>query len=69
MKLIIATPSPFARKVRVTLREKNIDFEEIIDVPWSKNTLIKCINPLGKIPILLHENNKLLFDSRVIVQI
>ena len=68
MQLIIATPSPFARKARVALREKNIDFEEIIDVPWNKNTLTKDINPLGKIPILLHNNSEPLFDSRVIVQ-
>ncbi len=68
MKLIIATPSPFSRKARVALREKNIDFEEIIDVPWNKNTLTKNINPLGKIPILLHKNSEPLFDSRVIVQ-
>ena len=27
MKLIIATPSPFARKVRVVLREKGMKFE------------------------------------------
>ncbi len=39
MKLIIATPSPYARKVRVILREKNINYEEIIDVPWNTNTL------------------------------
>jgi len=68
MKLIIATPSPFARKVRVALREKNIDFEEIIDIPWNKNTLTKDINPLGKIPIFLRKNHRPLFDSRVIVE-
>lgn len=28
MKLVIAKPSPFARKVRVALREKGIAFEE-----------------------------------------
>ena len=33
MKLIIATPSPNARKIRVIMREKKIKFEEIIDVP------------------------------------
>ena len=48
MKIIIATPSPYARKARVALREKKIDFEEIIDVPWNTNTLTKGINPLGK---------------------
>ena len=68
MKIIIATPSPYARKARVALREKKIDFEEIIDVPWNTNTLTKGINPLGKIPVLLHDDHKPLFDSNVIVQ-
>ena len=68
MKIIIATPSPYARKARVALREKKIDFEEIIDVPWNTNTLTKGINPLGKIPVLLHDDHKPLFDSKVIVQ-
>ena len=48
MKLIIATPSPFARKVRVALREKKINFNEIIDVPWNTNTITITHNPLGK---------------------
>ena len=68
MKLIIATPSPYARKVRVVLREKQIDFEEIVDVPWNRDTLTKNLNPLGKIPILLEEDKEPLFDSKVIVQ-
>ena len=61
MKLIIATPSPYARKVRVILREKNIDFEEIIDVPWNTDTLTLGVNPLGKIPILLRDGHEPLF--------
>jgi glutathione S-transferase len=68
MKLIIATPSPFARKARVVLREKNIEFEEIIDVPWNKDTRTKELNPLGKIPILLQDGMDPLYDSKVIVQ-
>ena len=68
MKIIIANPSPYARKSRVALREKDIVFEEIIDVPWNTNTLTKGINPLGKIPILLNGNHEPLFDSKVIIQ-
>lgn len=68
MKLIIAKPSPYARKVRVVLREKNIEFEEIIDVPWNRDTLTKNLNPLGKIPILIEDGGEPLFDSKVIVQ-
>ena len=68
MKIIIANPRPEARKARVALREKDIVFEEIIDVPWNTNTLTKGINPLGKIPILLNGNHEPLFDSKVIIQ-
>ena len=68
MKIIIATPSPYARKVRVVLREKKINFEEIIDNPWNKDTLTISLNPLGKIPILLRDKHEPLFDSKVIVQ-
>jgi len=68
MKLIIATPSPFARKIRVIMREKKIKFEEIIDIPWNTNTLTRGLNPLGKIPILVREENEPLFDSKVIAQ-
>ena len=68
MKIIIANPSPYARKARVALQEKDIVFEEIIDVPWNTNTLTKGINPLGKIPILLNGNHEPLFDSKVIIQ-
>ena len=68
MKLIIATPSPYARKIRVIMREKKIKFEEIIDVPWNNNTSTHGLNPLGKIPILLREDHEPLFDSKVIAQ-
>ena len=68
MKLIIATPSPYARKIRVIMREKKIKFEEIIDVPWNTNTLTHGLNPLGKIPILVREDHEPLFDSKVIAQ-
>ena len=68
MKVIIATPSPYARKVRVVLREKKMNFEEIIDNPWNKDTLTISLNPLGKIPILLRDKHEPLFDSKVIIQ-
>ena len=67
MKVIIATPSPYARKVRIVLREKKINFEEIIDNPWNKDTQTINLNPLGKIPVLLAEYETL-FDSKVIIQ-
>jgi len=46
MKVIIATPSPYARKVRVVLREKKMNFEEIIDN--LKQWVSKEIGPIAK---------------------
>jgi glutathione S-transferase len=38
MKLIIAKPSPYARKVRIALLEKRMPFETIVENPWLPGT-------------------------------
>lgn len=68
MKLIASLTSPFARKVRMVLAEKNIPFELIIDIPWNADTDVPKFNPLGKIPVLVLEGGETLYDSRVIVE-
>ena len=68
MKLVIAKPSPFARKARVALIEKGIAFETVIDVPWSPGTAAPNFNPLGKIPILVLDDGRVVHDSKVIVE-
>ena len=68
MKLIIATPSPYARKARIALHEKALAFEEIIDVPWNTDTQTPDHNPLGKVPVLILDDGKTIFDSSVIVE-
>ena len=35
MKLLSATPSPYARKVRIALAEKGLPFELLTEVPWA----------------------------------
>ena len=68
MKLIGTHTSPFVRKVRIVLAEKKIDYEFAIDSPWLGDSQVHNINPLGKIPVLLLEDETPLFDSRVIVE-
>ncbi|MEJ6629746.1 MAG: glutathione S-transferase N-terminal domain-containing protein, partial [Burkholderiaceae bacterium] len=53
LKLISATPSPYARKVRVALAEKNIPFDLITEVPWNQGALTEQHNPLAKLPVLM----------------
>jgi glutathione S-transferase len=68
MKLIIAKPSPYARKARIALLEKRIPFESEIDVPWNPDTEAPRLNPLGKIPILVLDDGRVVHDSKVIVE-
>lgn len=53
IQLISATPSPYARKVRIALAEKGIPFELQTEVPWNSTTRTKDYNPLEKLPVLL----------------
>ena len=67
MKLIGSHASPFARKVRIVLAEKKIDYEFQIDNPWKPDAVTPRFNPLGKVPVLVRDDGTALFDSRVIV--
>lgn len=68
MKLIGTLTCPYVRKIRVILAEKNINHEFDIDMPWNINTHVATYNPLGKVPILIMDDGKTLFDSRVIAE-
>lgn len=64
MKVLYTPNSPFARKVRIVLREKGIACEE---VQVSLNdAAVEAVNPLGKIPTLIADDQTHMFDSVVI---
>ena len=65
-KLISATPSPYARKVRIQLLEKGIPFELITEVPWDSTTQTPRWNPLEKLPVLICPDGSGVFESRYI---
>ncbi|MCD6027566.1 MAG: glutathione S-transferase [Solimicrobium sp.] len=68
MKLIGSTASPFVRKVRIFLAEKKLECDLILEDVWSPDTIIQDLNPLGKVPCLVMEDNSCVFDSHVIVE-
>lgn len=68
MKLIGSLTSPYARKARVVLAEKKIDYDFVLDSPWTPESSVPNVNPLGKIPVLVLDDETVLFDSRVIVE-
>ena len=68
LKLISDTPSPYARKVRIALAEKNIPFELITEVPWNSDTSVPQYNPLEKLPVLLLEDGGAIYESAYILE-
>jgi glutathione S-transferase len=65
-RLISATPSPYARKVRIQLAEKNIPFELITEVPWDNDTQTPQFNPLEKLPVLICDDGETVYESRFV---
>ena len=67
-RLISATPSPYARKVRIALAEKGIPFELITEVPWHRSTVTPKHNPLEKLPVLIPNSGDPVYESRFILE-
>jgi glutathione S-transferase len=68
MKLLSATPSPYARKVRITLAEKGLAFDLVTEVPWNTGTATPQYNPLEKIPVLILDDGTTVYESRFILE-
>lgn len=66
--LISATPSPYARKVRITLAEKGVPFTLQTEVPWDSTTETPKYNPLEKLPVLIPDNGKPIYESHYILE-
>ncbi len=68
LKLISATPSPYARKIRIALAEKGLACELVTEVPWDKTTATPKYNPLEKLPILILDDGSSIYESSFILQ-
>jgi glutathione S-transferase len=68
MNLYGSLTSPYVRKARVLLREKDLPCEFVVADAWAADSPIPPLNPLGKVPALALDNGDVLFDSPVIVE-
>ena len=68
MKLLGTQTSPYVRKVRLMLLEKNIPHTYIIDPPNEPGSQVARVNPLGRIPALIIDSETCVFDSTVIAE-
>ncbi|MDO9526427.1 MAG: glutathione S-transferase [Gemmobacter sp.] len=73
MKLHWSPRSPFVRKVMIVLHETGLLAQvdcvrSVVAVHLPPNAAVIADNPLGKIPTLVTEDGKAVFDSRVICE-
>src|SRR5574340_475920 len=68
MQLIGSHSSPYGRKVRILLAEKAIECSLLLEDVWAAGTKIQQSNPLGKVPCLMLDDGRALYDSRVICE-
>ena len=68
MKLYHAKPSPFARRVRVLLRERGLmsRIDEIATAPWDSPAELLAVNPASKVPTLVLDDGTTLTESALI---
>lgn len=67
MRLHGASGSPFVRKVQVALALKDLSYEQIQQLPFTRDAEYRKINPLGKIPTL-QDGDLTICDSTVICE-
>jgi glutathione S-transferase len=68
MKLLGTNTSPYVRKVRLVLLEKNIPHIYLVDPPREPGSQVARVNPLGRIPALILDDETCVFDSPVIAE-
>jgi glutathione S-transferase len=72
MQLLMSPLSPYVRKVRVLIREAG-QTGEVTEVPVSTSAIatdpaVSAAHPTGRIPVLLRDDGRPIYDSRVITR-
>lgn len=68
MRILYHFPlSPFSRKVRLALKEKELDAELRVEKTWERRTDFLALNPAGQVPVLI-DNDLVLAESGAICE-
>ncbi len=67
MKILVLETSPYVRKVCIVADEKGMVYERVATHPRVRPALLAESNPLGKVPVLIDDGGRAIFDSNVIV--
>ena len=59
---------PFSRKIRLVMKEKNLEFELQQERVWERRPEFLAMNPAGEVPVLVEADNTAIADSVVITE-
>lgn len=68
MRLYGTVTSPYVRKARIVLKEKNVACEFVATHPSDAGSPVASVNPLAKIPVLVRDDGEAVYDSLVIAE-
>lgn len=60
--------SPFCRKIRLLLKEKDLAFTLITEPFWERRPEFIAMNPAGQVPVLMQEDRQVFADHNAIVE-
>jgi len=60
--------SPGARKARLILKEKNLEFELRLERVWDRRPEFLALNPAGEVPVLVEPDGSVLSDAAAIAE-
>lgn len=71
MQLYISLTSPFARKVRVAVIEKQLEdrIENVVLDPWSSPDALIALNPLSQVPTLVTDDGVVVGNSDTVLDV
>ncbi|MFD1197542.1 glutathione S-transferase [Brucella gallinifaecis] len=67
-QILYSPASPYSAKVRMAAAYAEIPFESVVVTTSEEPENLINANPLGKIPTLINDDGKAVFDSRAIMQ-
>jgi glutathione S-transferase len=60
--------SPFCRKVRVVLREKQLEHDAVVERYWERRPEFLALNPAGQVPTLVLDDGRPIAGSQAIAE-
>lgn len=69
MRLLYHLPlSPFCRKIRIVLQEKNLEFTLKVEKAWERRPEFLALNPAGEVPVLIEPDGTVLAETASIAE-